>query len=56
MSVVRVCVTGEGDGVRGVMLQSFLDVPGDEGAGKVSPRMRRGEKRRMQWLPLKRKY
>lgn len=30
-------VTGEGEGVRGVMLQSFLAVAGDEGADKSSP-------------------
>lgn len=30
-------VTGEGEGVRGVMLQSFLAVAGDEGADKLSP-------------------
>lgn len=30
-------VTGEGEGVRGVMLQSFLAVAGDEGTDELSP-------------------
>lgn len=30
-------VTGEGDGVRGVMLQSLRAVAGDAGADKSSP-------------------
>lgn len=35
---VNACgVTGEGDGVRGVMLQSLRAVAGDEGADKSSP-------------------
>ena len=35
----RACafVTGDGEGVRGVMLQSFLDVAGDDGTDKLSP-------------------
>ena len=32
-----VCVTGEGEGVRGAMLHSFLMVAGEEGADTSSP-------------------
>lgn len=31
------CVTGEGEGVRGAMLHSFLLVAGEEGADTPSP-------------------
>lgn len=37
-------VTGEGEGVRGAMLQSFLDVAGEDGADKSSPGTQRGRR------------
>lgn len=57
MFVVRVCVracifTGEGEGVRGVMLQSFLDVAGEDGADKLSPkneRKKKGGEEKLNW-------
>lgn len=34
---VRAVATGEGEGVRGVMLQSFLAVAGEDGVDTFSP-------------------
>lgn len=44
--------TGEGEGVRGVMLQSFLDVAGEDGADKLSPKNERKKKGRRREIKL----
>lgn len=45
----RLCVTGEGEGVRGAMLHSFLPVAGEEGAEASSP----GNPRKREEVELK---